>query len=118
MDFLKYLTIFLDILLLFNTTTNQTLGQAQGGMWRNLNFPTLGQYFIGNILFPCGGKFMIRCQWTLKIIASSGALPIFPPHSVPKGKAYGTSPKGAGKTEVFSGNIFIGNILLPQSREV
>jgi hypothetical protein len=65
----------------------------------------------------------------LKIIASSGALPIFPPHSVPKGKASlwaencpnflaGTSPKGAGKTEVFSGNIFIGNILLPQSREV
>jgi hypothetical protein len=30
-----------------------------------------------------------------------------------------TSPYfGAGKTEVFSGNIFIGNILLPQSREV
>jgi hypothetical protein len=25
---------------------------ANPGLWRNLNFPTLGQYFIGNILFP------------------------------------------------------------------
>jgi hypothetical protein len=38
--------------ILFPLTKSKPWDKPQGGLWRNLNFPTLGKYFIGNILFP------------------------------------------------------------------